>query len=120
MERVFCQVNGKTVEIEFDEECLLAEEARQPCAHFAPFLERLGELLQRMIEREPGRLLRAEHGVVWVLHYENLTEPVYAILNGVSFADVAANRGYVEYHVWDQTFCFFPNDPSPTASMWTE
>jgi len=118
--QAICRVKGEEVEIKLDEEYLPEEEARQPCAHFAPFLDRLGDLLLQMTEQEPGRLLRAEHGVVWILHYERLAEPVYAILNGVDFADVAANRAYIEYHIWDQTFCFFPSDPSPSASMWAE
>ena len=120
MGRAFCRVKGEEVEIKLDEEYLPEEKARQPCAHFAPFLDRLEDLLLQMIEQEPGRLLRAEHGVVWTLHYERLAEPVYAILNRVDFADVAANRAYFEYHIWDQTFCFFPSDPSPRASMWAE
>lgn len=119
MKQVFCQVCGEGVGIELDEEFLREKEDRQPCAYFSPYLERLGALLQQMIERDPGRLLKAEHGAVWVLYYENLDEPVQAILNGVDFADVAANRTYFEYHIWDQTFCFFPSDPPPGTSYET-
>ncbi len=42
--------------------------------------------------RDPGPLLRAEHGGVWELAFEWLREPVLAVLRGPSLRAVAEGR----------------------------